>query len=211
MIEPTGTISGVPVPKGSSLDPDRTRAAVLRTAEGILYARGLDGVGIAELCAEAGISKETLYRHFGSKEGLVHAVLEARSDRVTRWLAGAAADAGDDPAAQLAAVFDALGLWFNEPGFRGCAIVNAATQHHTSPAGAIAARHLGRHLDLLTGIATRAGAANPAALGRQLLLLLEGAIVVADHLEGPAAAHQAREAALALLNSAARQRAGNRC
>ncbi|MGX7671061.1 TetR/AcrR family transcriptional regulator [Plantactinospora sp. DSM 117369] len=128
-------------------------------------------MGIAELCAEAGISKETLYRHFGSKDGLIRAVLEARSDRVTRWLARAAADAGDEPAAQLAAVFDALRLWYNEPGFRGCAIVNAATQHHTAPASTIAARHLGRYLDLLTAIATRAGAANPAAPGRQLLLL----------------------------------------
>ncbi|MFC0505347.1 TetR/AcrR family transcriptional regulator [Micromonospora costi] len=196
----------MPVPKGSSLDPDRTRAAVLRTAEGILYARGLDGVGIAELCAEAGISKETLYRHFGSKDGLVRAVLEARSDRVTRWLARAAEDAGDEPAAQLAAVFDAIGVWFDEPGFRGCAIVNAATQHHTAPASTIAARHLGRHLDLLTAIATRAGAANPAALGRQLLLLLEGAIVVADHREGPGTANDARDAALALLHHATRRR-----
>ncbi|WP_067816055.1 TetR/AcrR family transcriptional regulator [Actinomadura kijaniata] len=194
----------MPVPKGSSLDPDRTRATILRTAEGILYARGLDGVGIAELCAEAGVSKETLYRHFGSKDGLVRAVLEARSDRVTRWLAQAAADAGDEPAAQLAAVFDALGRWYGEPGFRGCAIVNAATQRHTVPASGIATRHLGRHLDLLTAIADRAGAADPAALGRQLLLLLEGATVVADHLAAPGAAGDARDAALALLDGAAR-------
>ncbi|MFC0030176.1 TetR/AcrR family transcriptional regulator [Micromonospora chaiyaphumensis] len=193
----------MPVPKGSSLDPDRTRAAILHTAEGILYARGLDGVGVAELCAEAGISKETLYRHFGSKEGLIRCVLEARSDRVIRWLAQAAADAGDEPANQLAAVFDALGAWFGEPGFRGCAIVNAATQHHDTPTGTIASRHLGRYLDLFTDIATRAGAAHPAALGRQLLLLLEGAIVVADHLDGPVAAGDAREAALALLHRAA--------
>ena len=27
-----------------------------------------------------GASKETLYRHFGSKDGLIEAVLEARSD-----------------------------------------------------------------------------------------------------------------------------------
>ncbi|GIH56193.1 TetR family transcriptional regulator [Microbispora rosea subsp. aerata] len=199
----------MPVPKGSTLDPDRTRAAILRCAEGILYERGLDGVGIAELCAEAGISKETLYRHFGSKDGLIRTILEARSDRVTRWLTRAAAEAGDDPAAQLAAVFDALRDWFGEPGFRGCAIVNAATQHHRAPASAIAAAHLGRYLDLFTGIATRAGAEDPAALGRRLLLLLEGATVVADHLGRPDAADDARDAALALLRSAARRPADN--
>ncbi|WP_345468684.1 TetR/AcrR family transcriptional regulator [Actinoallomurus oryzae] len=189
----------MPVPKGSSLNPDRTRAAIVRVAGDFLYARGLDGAGIAELCAEAGISKETLYRHFGSKEGLIRAVLEARSDRVTRWLAQVAADAGDEPADQLAAVFDALGRWYREPGFRGCAIVNAATQRHTTPANEIATRHLGRHLDLLTTIAARAGAADPTALGRRLLLLLEGATVVADHLGAPGSADDAREAALTLL------------
>jgi AcrR family transcriptional regulator len=195
----------VPVPKGSGLDPDRTRAAIIHTAGNVFYTRGL-GVGIAELCTEAGISKETLYRHFGSKDGLIRSVLEARSDRVTRWLTRAASTAGDEPAAQLAAVFDALGRWYDEPGFRGCAIVNAATQRHTTPAAAIATRHLGRCRDLLTGIAARSGAADPVALGRQLLLLLEGATVVADHLRGPDTADYARDAALALLNSAAAYR-----
>ncbi len=192
----------MPVPKGSSLDPSRTRAAILRSAADVLYERGLDGVGIAELCADAGISKETLYRHFGSKDGLVQAVLETRSDRVTHWLNKAAADAGNSPADQLAAVFDALHRWYAEPGFRGCAIVNAATQRHNGPAGPIATRHLGRHLDLLTGIAQRAGAADPATLGRQLLMLLEGATTVADHLGEPCAAEYARHAALTLLRTA---------
>ncbi|MEO3826368.1 TetR/AcrR family transcriptional regulator [Actinomadura sp. B10D3] len=191
----------MPVPKGSTLDPDRTRAAILRTAGEFLYARGLDGVGVAELCAEAGISKETLYRHFGSKDGLIQAVLEARSDRVTHWLSQVVADAGDEPAAQLAAVFDALGRWYEEPGFRGCAIVNAATQRHATPVDVIATRHLGRYLELLTQIATRAGVADPAALGRRFLLLLEGATVVADHQGVPGVADDAREAALTLLES----------
>lgn len=192
----------MPVPKGSSLDPDRTRAAILQAATGVLYERGLDGVGVAELCAGAGISKETLYRHFGSKDGLVKAVLEARSDRVSHWLAQAAADAGDDPTDQLSAVFDALGRWYAEPDFRGCAIVNAATQRHTDPASTIVGRHLDRYLALLTTIATRAGATEPAVLGRQLLLLLEGATVVADHLRSPGTAEHARDAALTLLRSA---------
>lgn len=203
-MEPIGTICAMPVAKGMPLDPARTRAAIVQAAADALYQRGLDGVGVAELCARTGISKETLYRHFGSKDGLVRAVLEARSDRVAAWLGDAAAGAGDDPADQLAAVFDALGRWYAEPAFRGCAIVNAATQHHGDPARAVAVRHLNRHLDLLTGIAARAGAADPPTLGRQLLMLVEGATVVADHHDtaAPDVARHARDAALALLRAA---------
>lgn len=199
MIAPIGTIYSVPVAKGSSLDPARTRAMILKRATALFYERGLDSVGVAEVCAAAGISKETLYRHFGSKDGLVQAVLDARSDKTTDWLCHAVAAAGDDPADQLMAVFDALAAWYAEPSFRGCAIVNAAAQQHAGPAGPIAARHLNRYLALLTDIAARARAADPATLGRQLLILLEGATVVADHLADPGAATLARDAALALL------------
>jgi len=193
----------MPVSKGATLDPERTRAAILESATALLYRRGLDGVGVAELCTAVGASKETLYRHFGSKDGLIEAVLTARSDRVMRWLADAAAAAGDDPAAQLAAVFDALGTWYAEPEFRGCAIVNAAAQRHTDPSRAIAARHLDRYRDLLADIATRAGAAEPAGLAQQLLMLVEGATVVADqhNADRHVAAH-ARQAALTLLAAA---------
>lgn len=169
----------------------------------ILYERGLDGVGVAELCAATGVSKETLYRHFGSKEGLIGAVLEARSERVTRWLRTAAETAGEDPADQLSAVFDALAGWHAEPHFRGCALLNAATQHHGEPELGLAGRHLERRLALLAEIATRAGAADPGALARQLLVLVTGSTVVADQHPGtPHAARLARQAALTLLEAA---------
>lgn len=197
----------MPVAKGTSIDPARTRAAIVQVATGVLYERGLDGAGIAELCARAGVSKETLYRHFGTKDGLIEAVLQARSDRVTRWLRDAADAAGGDPARQLAAVFDALDRWYAEPGFRGCAIVNAAAQHHADPARSIARRHLAGLLELLTAIAARAGAASSAALGRQLLMLVEGATVVADHHDLRAAPH-AKLAALTLLRASSGDPAG---
>jgi AcrR family transcriptional regulator len=192
----------MPVVKGAALDPARTRATILAAATDVLYERGLDGVGVAELCRRIGISKETLYRHFGSKEGLVRAVLEARSERVIRWLRDAVAAAGDDPAGRLGAVFDALDGWYAEPTFRGCGIVNAATQHHGDPARGVAARHLNRHIELLTGIAVDAGAEDPHTLARQLLMLVEGATVVADHHGSSNAARHARSAALTLLRAA---------
>ncbi|MCT9932901.1 TetR/AcrR family transcriptional regulator [Planotetraspora sp. A-T 1434] len=194
----------MPVPKGSTIDPERTRAAMMEAVTPVLYERGLDGIGVAELCASIGVSKETLYRHFGSKDGLVEAMLEARSERVTSWLAEAAAAAGDDPRDQLAALFDALQQWYDDPVFRGCAMLNAAAQHHVDPVRAITARHLDRYLELLTGIARRAGAADPHVLGRQLLMLVEGATVVAAHHDPAAAGEHARQAALTLLSAAPR-------
>ncbi|MFF4772877.1 TetR/AcrR family transcriptional regulator [Microtetraspora fusca] len=192
----------MPVPKGSTIDPERTRAAILEAATSVLYERGLDGIGVAELCARIGVSKETLYRHFGTKDGLVEAMLQARSDRVTRWLAGVVATAGDDPRDQLSAVFDALQEWYDDPVFRGCAMLNAAAQHHVEAVRAITARHLDRYLELLTGIAERAGAADPGVLGRQLLMLVEGATVVAAHHGAAGAGEHARQAAHALLSAA---------
>ncbi|MET8998902.1 TetR/AcrR family transcriptional regulator [Amycolatopsis sp. NPDC004169] len=191
----------MPVSKGSTIDPGRTRAAIVQAATDLLYERGLDGVGVAELCSRLGVSKETLYRHFGSKDGLVQAVLEARSDRVIRWLTDAAAQAGD-PAGRITALFDALQGWYGEPAFRGCALLNAAAQHHTDAVRSITARHLGRYVELFTAIAEEAGAADPARLARQLLILVEGATVVADHHDPAHAGEHAREAALTLLAAA---------
>lgn len=192
----------MPVAKGATLDPAQTRAGILRAATALLYQRGLDGIGVAELCATIGVSKETLYRHFGSKEGLAQAVLEARSDRILRWVHDAVAAAGDNPVDQLAAVFDALTQWHDEPTFRGCAILNAATQQHDGPARTVARRHLDRQLDVLTGITRRAGADDAANLAKQLLALRVGATVLADHHGDTDAARLAKQAALALLRSA---------
>lgn len=181
----------------------RTRAAIVDAATPLLYERGLDGIGIAELCTRLGVSKETLYRHFGTKDGLIRAVLETRSDRVFSWLAEAVAGAGPSPADQLTAAFDALQSWYDDPVFRGCAMVNAAAQHHDESVRALTTRHLDRYLELLTGIAERAGASNPDVLGRQWLMLVEGATVVAAH-HGPARAGElASAAAIALLPGSA--------
>jgi AcrR family transcriptional regulator len=192
----------MPVAKGTTLDPAKTRAAILRAATGLLYQRGLDGIGVAELCATIGVSKETLYRHFGSKDGLMQAVLEARSDSVMRWVHAAVAAAGDNLVDQLAAVFDALARWHDEPTFRGCAILNAATQQHDGPAGTVARQHLDRQLEVLTGITRRAGVGDAVNLAKQLLTLRVGATVLADHHGDADAARLAKQAALALLQSA---------
>ncbi len=196
----------MPVPKGSTLDPARTRRQLLDAATKLFYQRGIPGVGVNDIAAAAGVSKLSLYNHFHSKDGLVQAVLSARSDRVTAWLRAAADHPDHTPEARILAVFDALAGWYASPEFRGCALVNAAVESRGLPGTAqdIARRHLTRHRDLLTSLATDAGAADPNALGHQLLLLLEGATVVVAVTGDPDAGHHARDAARALTTHHAR-------
>lgn len=191
----------MPVARGETIDPARTRARVVATLEPLLYEHGIDGIGVSALCEAAGISKETLYRHFGSKDGLVEAVLQQRSDRVLQWLHAAASGAGDDPADQLAAIFDALDGWYAEPAFRGCAIVNASTQGRGGTAPGVAEIHLDRYRDLFRAIAVRAGSRDPDLVATQLLVVVEGATVVSDQLRLTGAAAAAKDAALALLRA----------
>ncbi|MEV7967385.1 hypothetical protein AB0O34_15580 [Sphaerisporangium sp. NPDC088356] len=78
-------------------------------------------------------------------------------------------------------------------------MLNAAAQHHVEGVRTLTARHL----ELLTGIARRAGVADPHLVGRQMLMLVEGATVVAEHHDTARAGEDAREAALTLLSAAA--------
>jgi AcrR family transcriptional regulator len=184
----------MPVAKGEPLDPAATRKRILDTASRVFYEKGTLAVGVNELAAAAGVSKVTLYRHFDSKEALVAAFLRARSDRVSAWLRDVST--GPDPRERVLALFDALGEWFAEPAFRGCALVNGAVEARgvESEARAIAAWHLERHLDLLQRLT-----GDGEALARQLLVLVEGATTVAFVRGDPRAAADARAIAERLL------------
>src|SRR5215467_6375636 len=98
----------------------------------MFYSQGT-AAGVNELAERAQVSKLSVYRHFGNKDGLLEAVLQQRSDKVIAWLK-AAANTPEDPVECVLAVFDALRRWYGEQGFRGCAIVNAASENPTGPA-----------------------------------------------------------------------------
>jgi AcrR family transcriptional regulator len=58
-----------------------TRARILDAANALLLARGYHGVGLASVASEAGVSRQTVYDQFGSKPGLLRAMV-ARSEEV---------------------------------------------------------------------------------------------------------------------------------
>ena len=144
-----------------------------------------------------GTSKETVYRHFGSKSGLVGELLQKRSDDTILRLAAAIGEAGSEPKDQLAAYFGELGVTIAEPGYAGCSIVKTATtirptdegseesvglvsSGQTNPDPADFARyHFERHLDLLRQICDAAKVADADRVARQVFVLAEGVLVIA--------------------------------
>src|SRR5437667_12290920 len=66
---------------------DRPNAhdTLLAATNELTYARGITGTGVDAIAARAGVTKRTLYQHFGTKDRLV---AEAVSDRSRRALLG---------------------------------------------------------------------------------------------------------------------------
>ncbi|MCP2262058.1 transcriptional regulator, TetR family [Streptoalloteichus tenebrarius] len=186
------------------MDDEEASQRVLDAAEALFYERGLQSVGIDDIRSASGVSLKRLYRCFHSKQELVTAYLD-RTDR--RWRAALAdyvRSAADHPRDAILAVFDWLGLWFAEPGFRGCAFINAHGElGEVSPAVAAATRrHKEALLAYLTQLAEQAVPGAGRALANQLLLVVEGSIVTAAVHGASGAASAGRAAAAALLDAA---------
>ena len=89
--------------------PD-TRTQTLDAAERLFFTDGISVTGVDAVARAAGVSVVTLYKHFGSKDGLVGAVLERR---LQAWeeVWQAQVDAAHGPRERLLAIFDAVTLF----------------------------------------------------------------------------------------------------
>ena len=178
------------------------RDELVQKALKAFYRNGFHATGMDMLVAETGISKTSMYKHFRTKEDLILAVLRLRDEHFRNWLYRRMEELADTPRQQLIAMFDALGEWFDELGYKGCMFIKASSEyqdasHPIHKQSADHKRMLERHI---TKLAENAGLANPGALARQLLLLKDGAIVTAHlgHTDNPA--QDAKAAALGLMN-----------
>lgn len=63
---------------------ERSRAAIVTSAAGLFRKHGYKGVGIDDLCADAGLTRGTFYTHFQSKADLFKEVMKGPHDMVRR-------------------------------------------------------------------------------------------------------------------------------
>jgi len=71
------------------------RQQLLDCALTLFSQRGYDAVGVQEVVVAAGVTKPTLYHYFGSKRGLLDALLSREADKLTSKVIAAAEYHGD--------------------------------------------------------------------------------------------------------------------
>ncbi|MET3450702.1 TetR/AcrR family transcriptional regulator [Curtobacterium sp. 1544] len=182
----------------------RRRPALERavaTADRLFYEQGIHAVGVDQVAAEADISKASLYTHFRTKDDLVLGYLRGRSRSWQEHVAAQLPARGETPRERVLAVFDLLGEWFAEPGYRGCPFINVEAEYGDGhPTHEVTLEHRDWVRALFTALLVEAGDTEPDGTALQLCLLYDGAMASAQADASRPWAAAARAAALRLVD-----------
>ncbi|WP_248926978.1 TetR/AcrR family transcriptional regulator [Paenibacillus hamazuiensis] len=169
--------------------PRSARDRILQVAADLFYREGIRAVGVDTIVERSGVGKATLYRHFPTKDDLIAAYLEEYDNRHWKWFDEVIASHDGAPRDQLLGLMDATVKIMTEPGYRGCAMLNALAEFSEPghPAYRAAAQYKHALRLRLAEICRKAGA--DEELADELMLIVNGALVSVPLLgaAGPAA------------------------
>jgi AcrR family transcriptional regulator len=181
------------------------RDRLIEAATRLFCRYGVNSVGVDAIVEAAGTAKTTLYKVFGSKDGLVEAVLD-REGRIWRaWFVDEIDGPGGSAADRLARIGPALRQWFSREDYYGCPFINAVGESDKADdrMRTLAIAHKKVVLERLTVLCAEAGCREPAQVAHTLGLIIDGAIVAALVTRDAAVADTAGRACAAILSDAA--------
>src|SRR6202789_945817 len=100
-----------PAPHRKRRTAEEARNAILDAAERLLVVSGPAGIGLQEVAGDVGVSHPTVLHHFGSREGLIEAVVARALDSLHAGLLAAVQTAPKGPdkvTALLDSVFETM-------------------------------------------------------------------------------------------------------
>ena len=147
-----------------------TKAHVLDVAARLFYRDGIRAVAIDRLAADAKVTTATLYRLFGSKEGLVGAYLRQADETWSEWLERSTSVGG------LAQFFDELDEQASARDYRGCPFRLALAEYPSpkSEIHRIAIENKRRTRQSFHDLVAAEGSRDPEAAAEQLMLVMDG-------------------------------------
>lgn len=179
-----------------------TRDRILEAATELFYAYGIRAVSADKIIERVGITKVTFYRHFRTKEDLVVAYLEHTAAQERGALDEIRRSAGDDAEA-FRSFAELVGTISCQPGFRGCAFINAAAEF-ADPSSAVrkvVADHRAWYRETFAAMLGELGASDVEDAADEMLMLRDGAMV-AGYLSEPTRVARSLAAAIVAVASA---------
>ena len=179
-----------------------TREAILERAIDLASAEGLEGLSIGRLATEMGMSKSGLFRHFGSKEELQLAAVDAAARRYADEVVLPALEAppGKD---RLRSLCEAYLAHLEASVYQGGCFWAASSSEFDDRPGPVRdriAEATKAWLELLAREAEHAGAEEPEQLAFELHSLILAANLRSRLLDDPDAFARARTAMERLLS-----------
>lgn len=174
-----------------------TEEKLLLAARRLFCQAGIHATGITRILEEAGVARQSLYTHYGSKENLLKAVLDTEASMWFQWFDLDLPALKCSPSQRILALFDLIEKWFEKEDFFGCIFVNAVAEHEKDSGWVrdMAGAYRDQIIDRLGALVMESGARNPDIVVQKLGLIIEGAIITAMVTQNSKAAHIARLAA----------------
>jgi AcrR family transcriptional regulator len=180
----------------------QSRDRLVSVALRLFHQYGFHATGIDKILAESGVAKNTLYRHFKSKDELILASLRQQDEEFRNWLMRKV-EIQNNAVERLLAVFDVYEEWSRTPTFFGCMFINAAAEFSdaNSPIHVFCKEHkrlVTRYIQELASTTNRNIFA-AEHLAAYWMLLIDGAIVSTQVSNNSLSFQQVKEIAENLL------------
>lgn len=158
-----------------------TRQRIIDAAYGLFWRQGFVRVSLDEIAAHASLTKRTIYQHFRSKDDLMAEVLAHTSELALDRLRQIADRLPIEKDAMLDAMFAELADWSEKPRWAGpgfTRVVSELADQPGHPARKIARQHKAAAERWYADLLKRAGVQAADARGREVILLVEGAMAL---------------------------------
>ncbi|MFZ6745080.1 TetR/AcrR family transcriptional regulator [Undibacterium sp. JH2W] len=165
----------------------QTRERIVETAARLYREHGINGIGVADLMKEAGLTHGGFYKHFESKEALIaEACNTALETTRTELLRKTELVSNEEAIASLVHTY--LSLAHSEHPGHGCAIAALGAEAARGEAASkeVMAQGVDELLILITRQLQRSGAKDDATTAHGVLSSLIGGLLLSRMMDSPA-------------------------
>lgn len=179
------------------------REEMVKYAFDTFYKNGFHATGVDTVMEGTGISKRTLYKHFGSKEGLILATIDYYKTFMRELISSFVnSDPNAKPVDKVLRIFDFLKETIEKGNTKGCFVMNAKTEYVGK------AQDIETSCDnytlgiqqLLEDTLKESNLPNYKDLTLQIMMLFEGAIVRSKVIRSVEVATLAKDAGRIILD-----------